>query len=229
MGSVTHTVDFEVQAHYARMNALAWTYYDIAQSAYVKILLERQNLISTDEGEDPTPRQQQNQVLKRLSFQTIVFSAMSCEAAIFDLAAIQLGDDYASKYLDKLDLISKWVVVPPLICGRSMNVDGPAINSLRELTRLRNGLVHHKSLPLITEPEMLDKGEKQMRRFLDGTDISFKSMILLSLELHRVLKVRSGTLPFFEDEIINLNKGMYPDPILKVISKCREIDNRNSS
>lgn len=229
MENVTHTVDFEVQAHYARMNALAWTYYDIAQSAYLKILVERENPIASLEDEDPAPQLQQGQRLKRLSFQTIVFSAMSCEAAIFDLAAIQLGDDYASKYLDKLDLVSKWVVVPPLICGRSMNVDGPAINALRELTRLRNALVHHKSLPGITEPEMLEKGERQMRRFLDGTDISFKTMILLSLEPHRVLKVRSGTLPFFEGEIIKLNEGMYPEPILEVILKCREIDTRNAS
>jgi hypothetical protein len=229
MENVTHTVDFEVQAHYARMNPLAWTYYDIAESAYLKILLERKNLIPSHEDEDPTPRLRQRQLLMQLSFQTIVFSAMSCEAAIFDLAAIQLGDDYASKYLDKLDLVSKWVVVPPLICGRSMNTDGPAINALRELTRLRNALVHHKSLPGITEPEMLKKADKQMRRFFDGTDLSFKTMILLSLELHRVLKVRSGALPFFEGEIVKLNEGMYPEPILEVISKCREIDNRNAS
>lgn len=43
--------------------------------------------------------------------QTIVFAALCLEAAIFDYAAVHLGDAYVRDHLDKIDLLSKWVVV----------------------------------------------------------------------------------------------------------------------
>lgn len=51
---------------------------------------------------------------------TNVFSAMALEAAAFDLAAIQLSDKVAANYLDKMDLLGKGMIVPRLICGRSL-------------------------------------------------------------------------------------------------------------
>ena len=84
------------------------------------------------------------------AIKTIVFSAMATEAAVYDLGAIQLGDMYFKKNLDKLDLVAKWIVVPKLICGTSLDTDGPGIRNLRVLVKARNALVHHKSLPLAT-------------------------------------------------------------------------------
>lgn len=60
---------------------------------------------------------------------------MAIEAAVFDLAAIQLDDKIATVYLDKMDLLGKWMIVPRLICGRSLKEEGPAFNSLRGLVR----------------------------------------------------------------------------------------------
>ena len=84
----------------------------------------------------------QNGRMLTAGLKTIVFAAMCIEAAAFDFAATQLSDSYAQRYLDKLDLVSKWVVVPKLICGRSLKESGPSLNALRVLVRARNALVH---------------------------------------------------------------------------------------
>ena len=94
------------------------------------------------------------------AIKTIVFSAMATEAAIFDLGAIHLGDSYARQNLDRLDLVAKWIIVPKLICGTSLDTNGPGIQTLRELVKARNALVHHKSWSLHDPDAALKKGER---------------------------------------------------------------------
>lgn len=228
MAIVTHTVDHYVQAHWARMNALAWRYYDIAQSSYDQFLETRENPILFPENGDPTEHFESEKRLLHTAFQTIVFSAMACEAAIYDLAAIQLGDDYATKYLDKLDVVAKWVVVPSLVCGNALQPNGPAINSLRTLTRARNALVHHKSRPGLPVGASIQCADEQLERIVQNTDTAFQAVVLLSLELNRTLKTPAGVLPFFEAGVKSLSESQRSSRISGVIHRCREIDARNT-
>lgn len=46
------------------------------------------------------------------SIVSVVFSALSLEAFINDYASQRLSKSYFDNYLDKLDLVSKWVVIP---------------------------------------------------------------------------------------------------------------------
>lgn len=228
MSMVRHTVDFHVKTHWARMNTLSWDYYHIAELAYHHFLDARENAIPLPEEGDPTEYFEGFKKIREYSFQTIVFSAMACEAAIYDLAAIQLGDDYVTKYLDKLDIVAKWIVVPSLICGKSLKIDGPAINGLRSLIRLRNALVHHKSLPALNVVDTVQRADKQIEKIIKGTDEAFKTVVLLSLELNRILEVRSGILPFFEEDTIFFSESKFPSSIMGVICRCREVDEKNA-
>lgn len=227
MNDVKHAVDFYVQSHWARYNALAWSYFSIAESAYGKFLEAYKHVMPITMNEDPSEYFEVISHIRESSFQTIVFSAMSCETAIFDLAATQLGDDYASKYLDKLDLVSKWMIVRSLICGRSFKPDGPAINSLRSLTKVRNLLVHHKSQPADAEPKSIRQANQQMGKIIRATDEAFRTVILLSLELNRVLGIRLGVLPSFELDVVSFPDSNRPEALSSVISRCREIDAKN--
>ncbi len=152
---------------------------------------------------------------------------MACEAAIYDLAAIQLGDEYAGNYLDKLDLVAKWVVVPSLICGQALKEKGPAINSLRTLTRTRNALVHHKSIPGFPLGEASSRAGEQLEKIVKNTGVAFQSVVLLSLELNRVLKTPAGVLHFFEKAVMSLSSSIDRPRIAQEIARCREIDARN--
>jgi len=157
---VTHSVTYNVQKTWMRISMLSWTYAEIAEAAFSDFLKIRYDPILDNEDDDL--HYKKTQVEKRLvstSIQTIVFAAMACEAAIYDLAAIHLGEKRAG-LVDKMDAIGKWSVVPHLICGRGLDLDGAAINSLRKLVSTRNSLVHYKSLPGEMSMDAFAKGDK---------------------------------------------------------------------
>ena len=76
---------------------------------------------------------------------SITFSGMSLEAFFYDYAAMTLGDEYVKEHLDKLNLTSKFVLYPKLICGKAPDKANKAYNSVHNLKKLRNELVHFKS------------------------------------------------------------------------------------
>ena len=84
----------------------------------------------------------------------VCFSAMALESFIYDYAARLLGDGYVSKYLDKLDAVSKWLVIPRLITGKELSPGGRSMELLRELVRQRNQMIHAKSRPYTPEAAM---------------------------------------------------------------------------
>lgn len=79
------------------------------------------------------------------SIVSVVFSALSLEAFINDYANRRLSKSYFDNYLDKLDLVSKWIVIPLIITGSQIDTGSQGINNLRWLVRVRNELVHYKS------------------------------------------------------------------------------------
>ena len=229
MTNPIHLVEFEVMETWARMNSFAKSFAEIAEDSY---LVAKENYIPMPDNEDPSAHFISEKELYEASFKTIVFAAMACEAAIFDLAAIQLGDDYVDKYVDKLNLVSKWVVIPKLICGKSMNIKGPALNSLKELTYARNALVHLKSLPIRSANNSVEKAEKHIGKIINSTENAYKTIVLLSLELNRLLGTPAGVLPFYEarTEIDGFSESSNrSESLIKIINRCRQIDSRASS
>jgi hypothetical protein len=75
----------------------------------------------------------------------IVFSAMALEAYIYDYASRNLGTTFVQKHLDKLDLVSKYVIGIHLITSRKFPKNAEIYNKLQTLTSQRNKLVHSKS------------------------------------------------------------------------------------
>lgn len=81
----------------------------------------------------------------------IIFSCAACELYINDAAARLLGDKYSESHIDNLDLVSKWMIVPRLAFGHTIDRSGRAYNLLRLLVRARNDLMHPKSKPFSWE------------------------------------------------------------------------------
>ncbi len=123
--------------------------------------------------------------ISRLQSISIVFSALACEAFIFDYGVEYLGKNYMSKYLDRLDPVAKWVVVPMVATGFQLNRDSEAFNALIRLTRMRNELVHAK--PVIVKNN--DTGAI--------ADIIIKKSDLLS----HLLPTHENTLELLMDEL----------------------------
>lgn len=76
---------------------------------------------------------------------TVVFSAMTTESYINEYAIENFSRSFFDRYLDKLDVKSKWVVYPKLVTGKEIDRESQAFESLGKLMALRNRLVHDKT------------------------------------------------------------------------------------
>jgi hypothetical protein len=66
----------------------------------------------------------------------------------------QLPKSYFLDHLDKLDVFSKWVVVPRIAAGSQLKKSDQAMQDLRWLIKERNRLVHFKSQ--YVKPEQIE-------------------------------------------------------------------------
>lgn len=95
--------------------------------------------------------------LAKSSLIVIVFSAIAIEAYIYDYASRHLGDSFVKDHLDKLDAVSKWILIPRLITGRELSRRQNWFELLKNLVKARNSIVHHKS----SEPPMFPVDMRQ--------------------------------------------------------------------
>lgn len=88
---------------------------------------------------------EKNNRIGRLALVVVIFCATSLEAYINHYAISHLSKNYLKTYLDKLDLFSKWIVIPRIITGTQLDPGCKALQELSWLITLRNRLVHSKS------------------------------------------------------------------------------------
>lgn len=88
---------------------------------------------------------EKNDRIGRLALIVVIFCTTSLEAYINHYAISNLSKNYLKTHLDKLDLLSKWVVIPRIITGTQLDTGSKALQELSWLITLRNKLVHYKS------------------------------------------------------------------------------------
>jgi len=170
----------------ARTNVLYGTYFKIAETDFCSCLEVRAiDRSSLDEDDIYELENKAND----LALKSIVFAAMSVESAINDYAGKHLGDKYYQQHLASLDLISKWIIIPRLVCERSLDKSGAAYNSLKTLVSARNKLVHNKSEEInLSDPHaFIKKQEKRLDEFKRDFESSLKTLYLLSMEMDFVV------------------------------------------
>lgn len=86
-----------------------------------------------------------NSEIGKYSRVVVVFCGLALEAFINDYAIRSLSRNYFNKYLDKLDLMSKWIVIPKLLTGSQLDAGSQPLQDLDWLIKQRNKLVHFKS------------------------------------------------------------------------------------
>jgi hypothetical protein len=83
----------------------------------------------------------------------VVFTVTFLEAYVQNYASRRLGSAFSER-LDRLDVVSKWLIVPRLVTFEKVNRDHPGVELLRGLVRARNAIVHSKSGGISTYEEM---------------------------------------------------------------------------
>lgn len=130
---------------YARTGCFSYIYADVAEKGYSDYLKYSSEVKRFGDVEYDERLVELKHLQSVAGLQTIVFSAMCFEAAIFDFASVHLCDDYVKDNLDKLDLLSKWVVVLRFVFGIELRKDEAPYGLLKNLIQARNKLVHAKS------------------------------------------------------------------------------------
>lgn len=83
--------------------------------------------------------------LAKTSFILVIFTSIAIEAYIYDYAARHLGDSFVRDHLDKLDPVSKWIIVPELVTGKGLSQRQHWHGKLKKVIRARNSITHYKS------------------------------------------------------------------------------------
>jgi hypothetical protein len=106
---------------------------------------------STSDG-DAIQLAAKNDAIGELALVVVIFCAFTLEAYInhygIHYGINRLSRNYHTKYLDKLDVVAKWVVIPRLVTGKELGPGPRAVQDLSWLVGLRNKLAHYKSKTL---------------------------------------------------------------------------------
>jgi len=118
----------------------------------------------------------------------VTFAGMTLEAFFYDYAADALGDQYVKDHLDKLDLPSKYLVYPKLVCGTAPNKGEHTFELVRNLARLRNELVHAKSkaFPLAQLDAAAEHYDEYHARLDKGVDDAIECVLAVMRELDKL-------------------------------------------
>jgi len=178
-----------------------WTHRISVHAMYCKIATEQarryherdaehskleMDMANADElGDIPQRLEQCYEEREQSAIIAITFAGMALEAFFYDYAAERLGDTFVAQHLDKLDLPSKFLVYPRLICGKSPDKSAAAYGSLKKLVSLRNDLVHFKSQPFRLEEmdKASDFHDRLNERLRLGVDDAIEAVRLVLTEL----------------------------------------------
>lgn len=146
----------------------------------------------------------------------IAFTHMFLEAFIYDFCADNYSDTYTKNYIDKLDFLSKWVVISKMVTGKDFPTDSQAFELLTKINKSRNKLIHFKTEKM---------SEKAFYKILDSQKISvsdcFECMSEALLEIKKLGEDKSQMYQWaFIQKIINKSYKKIWDEHVK---KTREI------
>jgi hypothetical protein len=91
---------------------------------------------------------------------TVVFSTIALESFIHNYAARKLGEGYTDKHVERMNLHTKWLLVPQLAMGKAIPSDHRGIQLLQKLIKARNCIVHLKAKDI--EWELWDSAEQKI-------------------------------------------------------------------
>ena len=113
---------------------------------------------------------------------SITFSALCVEAYINHYAIENLSKNYFENYLDKLNTISKWIIIPRIITGKQIDSRTIAIKNLKRLIGLRHKLVHFKTRYYHTVEERIND---IFPEYID-VELAIKTAPQLILEIKKI-------------------------------------------
>lgn len=209
--------------NFARIKTFTYVYADTCCRGYDEFLKCSAQIAEIGDVEYDPELDEASRRRDIAGLQAIVFSAMCFESAIYDYAADHLGDSYVQEHFDKLDILSKWVVVPRLVVGYEIQKDRAPYGALKSLIAARNRLVHSKS-----EPIKFDRIEGQLERMRAEAEKltaaihnAYRALLLMSMEFDAAIGLEGNPLPCYDPRFSLLLE--IPPRLRPAFDQCREI------
>jgi len=123
------------------------TFFAIAIRHYRQIekLVKQRDKFKVKTDEDVDYSAGLNASIQRDAMVTTIFCALTLEAFINSYGISNFSKSYFDNHLDKLNPVSKWLIIPKLVTGRQIRTDGQGYELLIGVFKLRDKLVHYKS------------------------------------------------------------------------------------
>jgi len=138
-----------------------------------------------------------NDELAKTSFILVIFTTIAVEAYIYDYAARHLGDIFVKNHLDKLDTLSKWVIIPELITGKVLSPQQDWQGKLKRLIKARNSITHYKSWD-INNNSLVDIEEKLEKFANEVRQSAQQSVGLLKLLADKISEIDPEEAPWVQ-------------------------------
>lgn len=124
--------------------------------------------------------------LEKYGLISVLMATMFAEAFINDYAAYSLTKSYFKKYLDSLNLISKWVVIPKITVGKNFPTGSQAYEYLKKLISVRNDVVHFKSKEIFGNDDAERYFKENYGPFIEAANLSLQTIQELKKELKKL-------------------------------------------
>lgn len=208
---------------FSRMGAFHYVYAEASEKGYSEYLQASSEMETIGDVEHDEKLEDIRRRRDVSGLQAIVFSAMSFEAAIYDFASVHLGDDYVRDHLDRLDVLSKWLVVLRFVAGVELPKGEAPYAALKSLVFERNRLVHAKSefYDFESQERQFAKVVKRKREFEANVHNSFRALVLMSLYLDKSMLGHHNPLPSYDK--LNAPMRRYYCELKGMIEECRNV------
>ena len=210
---------------WVRINSYTGLFFEICETSYSEFLEadERLQAYRDAEVDDDSEESSKLQADRdALGMKAIVFGGMCVEAAIYDYAATHLGDNFFGQHFEKLDVLSKWVLIPKLVCGDYFRKDRAAYAKLKELVQARNRLVHHKSKALgYNQLGLLEQLQSEKDKFIDDVHNAYRALVLLDLEMDYLVGSAYNPIHVLDPDIFPPHE--VPANLKSVVVECKNI------
>src|SRR5690606_31855949 len=133
---------------------------------------------------------------------SVIFLSMFLESYIYDFSARNQGDSFTSKFLDKLDTISKWIIIPKIISGVEIDRSRKSFETFKKLIRTRNKLIHWKSKDA-NIAELYKNRENEIYNLIDLKEVFLAIKdIFQQLENGQEIKVHKFYIKYIDENKI---------------------------
>jgi hypothetical protein len=180
--------DYYKQFFWAEQKLLK--YMEYLENTYIPELVKRQKQANIKQEKPFDPFYMAEPLVKdtsKYAAAVIVFAAFYLEGRFYRYGAKHLSASYYEKYLDKLDLKAKYVIIPQLVTGKKMDTSSETFYMLSETVEARNRLAHPKLIGnKKSKEEDMNKEKGEFNALTKSAHLAYKTLEAISIEFDKL-------------------------------------------